>query len=127
MTEVFDDHEFKNDLQLRLFQFAVQAILLLRCLPKGKEYDVIGWQFLKSSSSCGANYEEAQGAVSKADFSNKIAIVLKEIRESNYWIKLIIAVTDKSNEWNKLRKEAFELKNIIGSIHVKTSMKRKFN
>jgi len=127
MTEVFDDYEFKNDLQLRLFQFAVQAILLVRCLPKGKEYDVISWQFLKSSSSCGANYEEAQGAVSKADFSNKIAIVLKEIKESNYWIKLIIAVTANSNEWHKLRKEAFELKNIFGSIHAKTSMKRKFD
>ncbi len=127
MTESFDNHELKNDLQLRLFQFAVQAILLVRCLPKGKEYDVISWQFLKSSSSCGANYEEAQGAVSKADFSNKIAIALKEIRESNYWIKLIIEVTDKCDEWHKLRKEAFELKKIIGSIHVKTSIKRNFD
>ena len=75
MTEIINDPEFKNDLQCRLFQFAVQAILLVRCLPKGKEYDVISLQFLKSSSSSGANYEEAQGAVSRADFSNKVAIV----------------------------------------------------
>jgi four helix bundle protein len=122
MDEIINDPEFKNDLQYRLFCFAIQAILLVRILPKGKEYDVISWQFLKSSSSCGANYEEAQGAVSRADFSNKVAIVLKEIRESNYWIKLIIAVTDNSEEWNKLSNEAFELKRIIGSIRAKTSL-----
>ncbi|MCX6222207.1 MAG: four helix bundle protein [Bacteroidia bacterium] len=127
MDEIINDPEFKNDLQFRLFQFAVQAILLVRCLPKGKEYDVISWQFLKSSSSSGANYEEAQGAVSRADFSNKVAIVLKEIRESNYWIKLIIAVTDNSEEWNKLKNEAFELMRIIGSIRTKTSIHRKFD
>jgi len=127
MDEIINDPEFKNDLQNRLFQFAVQSILLVRCLPKGKEYDVISWQFLKSSSSSGANYEEAQGAVSRADFSNKVAIVLKEIRESNYWIKLIIAVTDNSQEWNKLKNEAFELMRIIGSIRAKTSLQRKFD
>jgi four helix bundle protein len=127
MDEIINDPEFKNDLQYRLFCFAIQAILLVRILPKGKEYDVISWQFLKSSSSCGANYEEAQGAVSRADFSNKVAIVLKEIRESNYWIKLIIAVTDNSEEWNKLSNEAFELKRIIGSIRAKTSLQRKFD
>jgi len=127
MTEIMNDPEFKNDLQSRLFSFAVQAILLVRGLPKGKEYDVISWQFLKSSSSCGANYEEAQGAVSRADFSNKMAIVIKEIRESNYWIKLTIAVTDNSEEWKKLRSEAFELMRIIGSIRAKTSLQRKFD
>ena len=127
MTEIINDPEFKNDLQSRLFSFAVQAILLVRCLPKGKEYDVISWQFLKSSSSSGANYEEAQGAVSRADFSNKVAFVLKEIRESNYWIKLIIAVTANCEEWKKLRNEAFELMRIIGSIRAKTSLQRKFD
>jgi four helix bundle protein len=127
MAEIIKDPEFKNDLQSRLFSFAVQAILLVRILPKGKEYDVISWQFLKSSSSCGANYEEAQGAVSRADFSNKMAIVLKEIRESNYWIKIIIAITDNKDEWIKLGKESFELMNIVGCIRAKTSVLRKFN
>lgn len=82
----------KNDLQRRLFQFAVDIILLIRKLPKGKEYDVINYQLTKASTSSGANYEEAQAAVSRPDFANKISISLREMRESNYWIRMIIAI-----------------------------------
>lgn len=121
------DPKFKNDLQQRLFIFSVNTIQLIRSLPKGREYDIIGHQVLKSSSSCGANYDEAQGAVSRADFSNKIAIALKEMRESNYWIKLIIATTENNQEWIKLMKETSELMNILGSIYTKTSVQRKFH
>ncbi len=49
----------KNELQKRLFQFAVNIILLIRKLPKGKEYEVISYQLIKSSSS-GANYSPCQ-------------------------------------------------------------------
>ena len=45
---------------------------------------VIRYQLVKFSSSRGANYEEAQGAGSRADFSNKVRISLKEIRESDF-------------------------------------------
>jgi four helix bundle protein len=98
----------------------------VRKLPKGKEYEVISWQILKSASSVGANYEEAQGAVSRADFSNKTGIALKEMRESNYWIRLIIATTEKNQDWIQLKYESVELKNILGSICTKTSTPRKF-
>jgi len=74
----------------------------------------------------GANYEEAQGAVSRADFSNKTGIALKEMRESNYWIRLIIATTEKNQDWIQLKYESVELKNILGSICTKTSTPRKF-
>ncbi len=117
---------FKNDLQERLFNFAVKTIQSFMNLPNGKEYDVIGWQILKSSSSCGANYDEAQGAVSKADFSNKTGIALKEMRESNYWIRLIMAVNETSEDWIKLKTESVELMHILGSICTKTSAQRKF-
>jgi four helix bundle protein len=53
---------------------------------------VISYPLLKPSTSVGVNYEEAQGAVSKADFSNKVAVSLKEIRETNYWIRIIIEI-----------------------------------
>ena len=112
---------FTNDLHERLFYFAVTTIKLVRVLPKGKEYDVITWQILKSSSSGGANYSEAQGAVSKADFANKVGIALKEIKESNYWIRLILATTENLEEWYKLEKESVELMKILGSISKKTS------
>lgn len=118
------DQGNKNNLQDRLFIFAVNTIQLARILPTGKEYDVISWQILKSSSSCGANYTEAQGAVSRADFSNKIGIALKEIRESNYWIRLIIASTENSDDWIKLKTESDELMKILGCICTKTSIQR---
>ena len=114
----------KNQLQLRLFDFAADVIKLIRKLPKGKEYDIISYQLIKSSTSSGANYDEAQAAVSKADFANKIGISLKEMRESNYWIRIIVATTEKNEDLIRFRKESFELMNILGSIYSKTSIKR---
>lgn len=114
----------KNDLQDRLFNFVVDVIMLIRKLSNGVEYNVISYQLLKSATSTGANYEEAQGAVSKADFANKVGIALKEIRESNYWIRLVIAITERNDEWKKMRQESNELMNILGSIYSKTSVKR---
>jgi len=117
--------EYKfNDLQVRLFEFTVKVIKLVRQLPKGKEYDVISYQLIKAASSAGANYDESQGAVSKADFVNKIGISLKEMRESNYWIRIIIATTDNHQEWAELGSESSQLMKILGSIYSKTSIKR---
>ena len=119
-----DVHISKNDLSERLFSFSLNIIKLIRNLPKGKEYDVISYQLIKSSTSSGANYEEAQGAVSKADFANKVGISLKEMRESNYWIRLVVAITDNNNKWLMQRDESNELMKILGSIYSKTSKKR---
>ena len=114
----------RNDLQNRLFNFVVDVIKLIRKLPNGIEFNVISYQLIKSATSTGANYEEAQGAVSKADFTNKVGIALKEMRESNYWIRLIIVITEKTDEWKTMRQESHELMNILGSIYSKTSVRR---
>lgn len=76
----------KNELQERLFQFVVRVFRFLRTLPNNQENSVIRYQLLKSSSSTGANYEEAQAGSSRADFVHKVEISLKEIRESDYWL-----------------------------------------
>ena len=111
----------ENDLSKRLFIFAVQVIKFLRTLPKDTEYKVIQNQLVKSSTSSGANYEESQGASSRADFSNKVFISLKEMRESNYWLRIIRAIDENtSKELIILIKESEELKNILGSITSKT-------
>ena len=114
----------KSELQVRLFNFAVDVIKQIRNLPKGVEYNVISYQLIKAATSTGANYEEAQGAVSKVDLANKVGISLKEVPESNYWIRLIIAITEKNDEWIKMRQESHELMNILGSIYSKTSVER---
>ena len=113
-----------NTLQKRLLQFAISVIKAVRLLPTSMEYKVISYQLIKSATSVGANYEEAQGAVSKADFSNKTGIALKEIRETVYWLKIILEIQEKTEVWVELLKEAEELKKILGSIYSKTSVRR---
>lgn len=76
----------ENDLKDRLFRIAIDVLKMLRSLKGGKESDVIKYQLSKSATSSGANHEESQAAVSKADFINKVGIFLKEIRESDYWL-----------------------------------------
>ena len=69
----------------------------------------------------GANYEEAQGSNSKKDFSNKCAIVFKEARETNYWLRLLQATSAENNkELSFLIEESDELKKIFASIIIKT-------
>jgi len=114
----------ENNLQRRLFRFSVDIIKEVRNLPNSREYQVISYQLLKSSTSVGANYEEAQSAVSKADFSNKVGISLKEIRESNYWIRIIIEISEANSNWLKLESESKELMKILGSIYSKSSKQR---
>ncbi len=113
----------KNDLQQRLFNFAVRCLLFIRILPDSTEYKVIKYQLAKSSTSSGSNYEEAQAGSSKADFNNKTRISLREMRESNYWLRIIKAITETGVDFVELDwliQESKELKSILGSIVQKT-------
>jgi four helix bundle protein len=106
-----------NDLLDRTFNFGVDVLKLIRTLPKDSEYTLIRYQLGKSATSVGANYEEAQAGSSKADFKNKVRIALKEARESNYWLRIIIALGNiKNSELDRLLQESKEIKNILGAI-----------
>jgi len=112
-----------NDLNERLFNFAVRCLKFIRILTDTAEYKVIKYQLAKSSTSAGANYEESQAGSSKADFNNKVRISLREMRESNYWLRIINAINENitlTNEIDLLLKESNELKNILGTIVQKT-------
>lgn len=113
-----------RDLSERLFRFAVEVIKYLRSIKNTPESKVIKNQLIKSATSAGANYEEAQGASSRIDFHNKVRISLKEMRESNYWLNIIkSAEIDGKEKLEFLINESHELKNILGKIASKT---RKF-
>ncbi len=115
--------ENKNELEKRLFDFAVRTICFLRSLPNTQEYSVIRHQLIKSSTSSGANYEESKAGSSKPDFCNKVRISLREMRESNYWLRLIQATLENNNHEKEiiwLIQESLELKLILGSIVQKT-------
>ena len=79
----------RTELGERLLNFSVRIIRLVGSLPHNIVGRRIGDQLLRSGTSVGANYEEAQGAESHADFTHKMQIALKEMRESNYWLRVL--------------------------------------
>jgi four helix bundle protein len=70
------------------YTFALKIVSLARTLRKQGEYELAS-QVLRSGTSIGANIEEAQSGVSRADFAAKIGIASKEARETHYWLRLI--------------------------------------
>lgn len=79
----------KKELEQRTKVFALRVIRLVVKLPKSKVSDVLGYQLVKSGSSIGANYREANRAESRNDFFiHKIGVVEKEASEAHYWLEL---------------------------------------
>jgi four helix bundle protein len=109
----------ENELSKRLFNFAVDVIKMLKTLQGGNEIKIISNQLGKAATSSGANYEEAQAAVSRADFGNKVGISLKEMRGSNYWLRILKDLFPENKEIIRLTNESYELKSILGSISYK--------
>ncbi|MGB0370658.1 MAG: four helix bundle protein [Opitutales bacterium] len=108
------------DLKDRTLAFAVRIVRLSSALPEDREAEVIGKQVLRSGTSIGANYAEADSARSKAEFQAKLGIALMEAGETIYWLELLVRsgliASDKIEE---LRNEAKQLKVILGSIYSK--------
>ncbi|PCH66991.1 MAG: four helix bundle protein [Bacteroidetes bacterium] len=111
-----------RDLCGRLFKFSIEVIKFLRIIKNTPEITIMKYQLTKSATSGGANYEEAQAASSKADFRNKITISLREMRESNYWLRIFKELKIGHKETCEyLVNESVELKKILGSIASKVS------
>ncbi|HNQ36653.1 MAG TPA: four helix bundle protein [Prolixibacteraceae bacterium] len=121
----------EKELSKRLFRFAVLVIKFLGILPEKPEFNNIRYQLSKSSTSSGANYEEAQAASSRPDFSYKVDISLKEMRESNFWLRIIDETITlpqtKHEELKYLINESSELALILGSIVLKSKHKPETN
>jgi four helix bundle protein len=62
-------------------------------------------QLVKSATSIGANYAEANNAASKTDFRNKIFIAKKEAAETKYWLELFFNLVDNKSACEELKKE----------------------
>ena len=107
----------KFDLERRTKTFAVSIIRFVEDLSKSKTSDVLGYQLLKSGTSVGANYREANRAQSRADFIAKIAIVEKEIAETQYWLELFEEIGHGGSAVRTaLLKESAELLSIFIAI-----------
>ena len=79
----------KYDLEERLLEYSVSIIKLVEKLPHTRAGNHVAGQLLKSGTSAYPNHAEAQGAESARDFVHKMRICLKELRESQRWLKLI--------------------------------------
>jgi four helix bundle protein len=78
-----------DELSERFLELAVRVIKLCRKLEKTAIGKHTSDQLFRSGTSSGANYEEARGAESKRDFLHKLQVVLKELKESMFWLKVI--------------------------------------
>lgn len=105
-----------QDINDRLYDFALKIILFVRKLPRDIAAYEISRQLVKAGTSIAANYEEARGAFSKEDFTYKISIAFKEARETNLWLRLIrdSKITNEDRV-NNLINESGEIRNILGS------------
>jgi len=105
----------RYDLEDRTFEFAKRVRAFVKKLRKTVENLEDGKQLVRASGFVGANYIEANKALSKKDFILRIKICRKEAKESRYWLKLIDD-PEQEKERNDLINEATELMNIFGSI-----------
>jgi four helix bundle protein len=79
----------RKDLGDRLLDFAADVIALSVRLQRSPTGRYLVGQLVRASASAGANFQEARGAESRADFVHKLQVVLKELREAEYWLKLL--------------------------------------
>ena len=79
----------EEDLKTRTRSFAIRVVKLFAALPRSVEAQVLGKQILRSGTSVGAQYREAQFAKSDADFISKIQGSLQELEETLYWLELL--------------------------------------
>jgi four helix bundle protein len=107
----------KDELEKRTRQFALDALQWVSSIRTDRSSDLLCRQFLKSSTSIGADYREANRAGSKDDFIHKISLVEKEASETAYWLELMegIAIGEPQKR-SALQKESVELLSIFCAI-----------
>jgi len=104
-----------DEMEERFLEFAARICALVEALPDTKTGRHISGQLIRCGTSPAPNYAEACAAESRNDFTHKLGIVLKELRETRIWLKLSVkTATMKTNRLNPLIEECTELMNIIG-------------
>ncbi len=113
-----------DNIATRLRAFAAGAIRLCRRMPDDHAARHVARQLVRAATGGGANYEEARGAESRADFIHKVGIANKELREALYWLQLTHeAALVEDFELGTLIREADELVAIL-TTSIKTAKQR---
>lgn len=107
----------KYDLEERTAKFGEDVIEFAMSLKKNEVNRILTSQVIRSGTSIGANYCEADGAESKKDFNHKIGICKKESKETMHWFRMIAkANSDRAGDCRKRWQEAHELALIFSAI-----------
>ena len=115
--------ERKYDLEERTLEFSKRIIRLCKNLPKNTINFKLVDQLIRSATSIGANYREANDALSKKDFIHRLRISRKEAKETIYWVRLVgEANPELKKETDNLLEEVKELRNILSAIIKKISI-----
>lgn len=118
-----DQIKKKFDLEERTTRFGEEIIKFAKKIPESSVTKPLIIQLVKSGTSIGANYCEADDAESKKDFNHKIGICKKEARETKYWLRMIMTtIPELQKEAEILFQEAKEL-NLIFNAIIRTSRK----
>jgi four helix bundle protein len=108
------------NLEERTLLFAKRVVAFVNGLSRSVANTEIGKQLVRSAGSVGANYIEANEALSRKDFLMRIKICRKEAKESCYWLKLLSCGEVEDAEQSRLVQESTEIMKIFGSIVEKT-------
>ena len=110
-------NEKKYDLEERTAVFGEAIIEFVKKLSKDRINNELVSQVVRSGTSVGANYMEADGAITKKDFRYKIGLCRKESKETRYWLRMSAKANPKvKDECELLRQEAHELTLIFSAI-----------
>lgn len=108
------------DLEERTAKFGIEAIKFCKSVAKSEITRPLINQLMRSATSIGANYMEANGADSKRDFQAKISICKKESKETMHWLRMFgEAEPERVDEARRLWREVHELSLIFGAINRK--------
>jgi four helix bundle protein len=91
------------DIRIRAYQYALKVIKFIDSLPPDRTAGVLSGQFLRSSTSIGANIIEAQAASSQKEFKNFLNHALKSANETKYWLALLRDSSKRPKDCTKPR------------------------
>lgn len=106
-----------NVLYPKAYNFAIRIVKAYQYLSDDKKEFILSKQLLRSGTAIGANVSEANGAISKSDFSAKISIAYKECLETKYWLSLLKDTGYiENNAFESIYNDADEIGKILFSI-----------
>jgi len=114
MIEIQKDKPY--DLEERTFKFAQRTIHYFKVLPRTIANLEIAKQGIRAGGSVGSNFIEANEALSRKDFTLRVKICRKEVKETIFWLRLSEPIESQEGERKILSAEATELMKIFGAI-----------